>query len=387
MLLSQAIRKSAFTLAQKQDTYKQDVVAVNTVITSVFNSKLPTLNQLPPDWNEFVSAYVKANEDALGWVNNVMSRLLDVPDDVRSYNSVISMLLQDAKSQATILVDDPSDEMALLVMNNDFDRLISQFGRVTTFISGAITNIRNFEDVLPDMAFQLQTIAEKSAKDAKADQEQIDQLKKDIISLLNEIKSLYAEIVAMGIVDGVSITLGSVALIVAWPIGAFAWLFAGPAIIVASTVIALDAAKIKADKKKIEADLEQIVGITADVATLQLLADNYARLAEQSKEIETNLQALLAEWQILENDVVAAVTDIRTATSDAKSANFKAVLNDIDDAIVEWNAAYDQAGDLHLDLNANTCNLELGMSSREVEEAIKGGKTVDIIDYYNQLAD
>ncbi|MCG8376049.1 MAG: enterotoxin (HBL) [Chlorobiales bacterium] len=386
MLLAHAIRNSAPTLAQAQNTYKENVAAVNTVVLGVLNSKLPVLRHNPPDWQDFVTAYGKAESEALDWVNNVISRLIDVPDEVRSFNPIISMLLQDAKTQATKLVDNPSDKMALQIMNDDFDRLMKQFGLVTAFISGAVKNIQKFQDVLPDMASQLENIAQMSAKDAKADQQQIDNLKSDIKSLQDEIDSLSAAIIALGIADAAAITLGVVATIVAWPVGALAWLFAGPAVAVATAYIAFDAVQIELDQQRIEAEQKLIDELTGDVAVLQLLADNYSKLAEQSKEVEENLQAVLAEWQTLESDVAAAVTDIRTATSDAKSANFNAVLDDINSAITEWNAAYDQAGDLHLDLEVNTAQLALGMSSDEVGEAMKNGKTMGIIQYYNQVA-
>ena len=45
-----------------------------------------------------------------------------------------------------------------------------------TFISGALTAVKNFKDELPTLAANLQTIATKSAADAKADQAQIDKL-------------------------------------------------------------------------------------------------------------------------------------------------------------------------------------------------------------------
>ncbi len=386
MELAHAIKRNGSSLAQAQNTYKQNVVEVNNVVLAVINSKLPTLLHKPPDWQEFVTAYTKAESEAMDWVNNVIVRLIDVPDEVRSYNATISMLLQDARSQAVTLVDDPSDKKALQIMNDDFDRLIRQFGFVTTFISGAIDHIRKFQDVLPDMAVQLESIAQMSSKDAQADQEQIEQLKEDVKRLQDEISSLSAQIVALGIADLAAITLGTVATIAAWPVGAIAWLFAGPAIAAATTFIALDAMKIKADKAKIEADQELMSELTADVATLHLLADNYSNLAEQSKEVEKNLQAVLDEWQNLESDVVAAVTDIRTAISDAQSANFNAVRDDIDDAISEWNAAYEQAGNLHLDLEVNNAQIELGMSSDDVSNAMKGGRTMGIIEYYNRVA-
>ena len=80
-----------------------------------------------------------------------------------------------------------------------------------------------------------------------------------------------------------------------------------------------------------------------------------------------------------------AVNDIKTATADAGSANFTAVASDIDDAIVEWAAAYKQAGDLHLELNVNNAQLEVGMTQAQVLAATAAAPTVDIITYYNQV--
>lgn len=82
----------------------------------------------------------------------------------------------------------------------------------------------------------------------------------------------------------------------------------------------------------------------------------------------------------------AAVTDIRTAISDARSTNFTAVLNDVNEAISEWNDSYAQAGSLQLDLQVNNANLEYGMTSAQVQSAMAGAQTVDLITYYNQLS-
>lgn len=385
MALAKAFNKNAVSLAVAQTSYKQHVVAVNTLVTSVLTSSLPTLNQNPPDWNEFGAAYEKADAGALTWVNNVMARLLNVPDEVRSYNSTISMLLTDAKTQSETLVTDPSNKNALGILNTDLDNLNKQMSLVVTFITGALNAIKSFKDVLPTMATNLQNIADDSTKAANADQAQIDKLNQDIDNLHAEIKSLTAAIVALGIADGIALTLGVVATIAAFPEGALVWFVLGPAIAVASTYIAIDGLKIKADNAAIKADEKQITGLTADVSTLHVLSKNFASMSAQTVEIESNLQAILNEWQTLETDVNKAVTDIKTAISDTSSANFSAVVNELDDAIVEWAAAYKQAGDLQLDLNVNDAQLTVGMSSAEVQAAAAKGKTVDIISYYNQV--
>ena len=385
MALAQAISKNALSLAVKQTTYKENVVAVNTLITSVLSSNLPTLNQNPPDWKQFQEAFEAADSGALSWVNNVMARLLDVPDDVKSYNATITQLLADAKSQAQTLEADPGNKTALQTLNTDLTNVTNTLNLVVTFISGALTAIKDFKDELPTLATNLQTIADNSAKDAKADQAQIDKLNQDIDALKAEIKSLTASIVALAVVDGIALTLGIVATIAAFPEGALTWFVLGPAVIAATAVIAIDGVKITADKKLIESDEQQITGLTADVAALQVLSKNFASMSAEAVDIETNLQAILAEWQTLESDVTAAVNDIKEAVTDAGSANFTAVLSEIDDAMVEWAAAYKQSGDLHLELNVNSAQLEVGMTQDQILIATGAAPTVDIIKYYNQI--
>ena len=385
MALAQAISKNALSLAVKQTTYKENVVAVNTLVTSVLSSSLPTLSQNPPDWKDFQNAFEAADAGALTWVNNVMARLLNVPDEVKSYNATVTQLLQDAKAQAQTLEADPTNKTALQTLNTDLTNVNNTLNLVVTFISGALTAIKSFKDELPTLAANLQTIADKSAADAKADQAQIDKLNKDIDNLRAEIKSLTASIVALAVVDGIALTLGIVATIAAFPEGALTWFVLGPAVIAATAVIAIDGVKITADKKLIESDEQQITGLTADVASLQVLSKNFAGMSSEATDIETNLQAILAEWQALESDVAVAVNDIKTATSDASSANFTAVVSDLDDAMSEWAAAYKQSGDLHLELNVNSAQLQVGMTQDQILAATGAVKNVDIITYYNNV--
>ncbi|MGB1191953.1 MAG: hypothetical protein ACPG3T_03430 [Pseudomonadales bacterium] len=385
MALANAFSKNTLSLAVEQNAYKTNVIAVNTLITSVLSSKLPTLNTNPPDWNDFVSAYEKADADALTWVNNVMGRLLNVPDDVRSYNPTINLLLNDAKTQAQTLIKNPNNKIALSTLKTDLSNVSNKFNLVVAFISGALTAIQQFKDILPDMATELQTIANKSSADAKADQAEIAKIQSDIDKLHDEIKSLTAALVALGIADAVALTLGTVATIAPWPEGALVWLVLGPIVAVATTYIAIDGEKIVADKKAIEQDEAQITGLTADVATLHILSKNYSAMATQTDEIEANLKAILAEWQVLENDVNLAITDIKDAITDTSTADFGKVALDLDDAIAEWAATYKQAGDLNITLNVNDAPLTVGMSEADVKAATAKGKTTDIIEYYNQV--
>ena len=384
--LARALNRHAGPLADAQNTYKQNVVVVNTYVTGVLSSKLPTLNSYPQDWSDFATAYEAATSSALTWVNTVMARLLSVPGDVQNYNATISQLLQDAENQANTLVDQPGNGAALASLNQDLSGLSSQLALVTSFIASAISSIQTFQDQLPAMSTQLQTIVTKAIADNQADQDQINQLNASIQQLQNDISNLTAAIIALSIADAAALTIGTVTTIALWPVGAVVWFVMGPAVALATTYIALDAKQIIDDKAAIAADQKAITGLTADVAVLSVLANTYQAMVNQTTAIETALQAILTEWQTLESDVAQAVSDIQAATSDTTGANFSAVAADLSQAIVEWSAAYAQAGSLSVQLQVNNAQLELGMSSTAVQSALAGGQTTDVISYYNSLA-
>jgi len=385
MALHHAFRNSARNIADVHSAYKQSVIFVNNEATGVYSSQLGVLNTLPPDWQDFVNAHQAAQADALDWINNVMARLLTVPASVQSYNATISAALQDARNQAQALIQNPGNAGARSALTADLNLVKSQVSLVLAFVSGTLSAVQNYQNKVPDMAQQLQTIANKSSADAGADQEKIDDLNAAIEQLKADIKSLTAAIVGLAIADGIALTLGVVATIAAWPFGALAWIVLGPVVVVATTYIALDAIKIKADKAEIEAKQAQITGLTQDVAVLQGMAKQYGDFAAQTADVQSNLENVEAEWQTLDNEVTNAVNDIQAAIADEQACNYQAVADDLNEAVAAWTDAYNQAGSLILDINVNNAQLEPGMSQQDVQDALATGQTTDLVTYFNQL--
>lgn len=384
--LAQSFRVGLSAFADTNTTYQTNVCVVNTYVNNVMSSTLPTVPVQPTDWSSYVTAWEKANTIALQWVNSCMARLLSVPQDVQNYNSAITTLLNDAIAQTNNLITNPNDTAAKVSLESDLKALPNQFTIVETFISGALSALKGFQDNLPTMAAELQQLSDLAIQDNNADSAKIQQLQADVQTLQADIDSLTKQLIALGIADGVAITLGVVSSIVLFPEGLLTWFALGPAVAVASTFIAIDAEKLKADKAAIDADQQQMDQLTASCSVLSTLSTTYGNLASQSQTIEQSLQAVLAEWQQLTDDVNAAIADIQAAITDEGDADYTAVLNDLTSAQSEWNAAYTEAGSLVLDLNVNNAPLTIGMSSDEVSAALANGKTVDMITYFNQVA-
>src|SRR5215475_8264544 len=123
MTIADAINAHMPSVAKAATSYKQDVVSVNALINSVLSSTIPTLNQVPPDFKDYTDAHVAAQTAALTWVNDVMARLLSVPENVQNYDTLLVALLNDAEQQATTLVGDPNNAVALQLLKNDLNGL------------------------------------------------------------------------------------------------------------------------------------------------------------------------------------------------------------------------------------------------------------------------
>jgi phage host-nuclease inhibitor protein Gam len=384
MSLATAIGKHTDALGEAQTTYKEDVGVVNTFINAVLSSGLPGIHNPPPDWAEFATAHENAEAAARLWVNEVMARLLSVPKDVARYDDVIAATLANAGAQAGKLVENPNDAAARGLLETDLEVLADTLKLVNVFIQGSVKAVDEFSDTLPTMASELQKIATRSATDAKADIALINELNSSVQELQQDIKDLTKALIGLGVADGVALTLGIIASVVAWPVGLVSWLFLGPVVAVSTTYIVLDSEKIVADKAKIKYDQEQISGLTESVATLQLLATQYQTMVTETSEIETRLGAILAVWQLLETDVNAAIADINAAIAEADAGAYEAVATDIATAAQTWQEADAVAGGLEMKMAVNTASLSLGMSGSELETALAGGESIDLITYFNR---
>ena len=384
MLLSQAIRKNVISLAQAQNAYLQNVITVNTYIVSVLASSIPPFLQDPPDYEDFSSSYTKARVEASGWINHVLVDLLSIPSDVLGYSNIITSVLNDATSQANTLLENPTDKVALNMLQQDFIDFIEKLKLVFVIISDALANIQSFKNILPDLATQLQTIANDSANDASADIQQINQLTDDIQNLKQDIASLQESIIGLGSADVFSLTIGILSSIILFPTGFLSWFALGPVVAVASTYIGFDAAKIVSDNAKITSDQNQLSNVTADCATLFLLANNFKEMANEAQTIESNLSAVFCEWVSLQHDVSDAIDEITLAIKDCDHNNLKTVLTDISNAASDWNDANLLAGLLNINIEVNTASLQIGMSETDVQNALSNGQTMSFIDYCNQ---
>lgn len=386
MSLALAIRNNAQSLPAVNATYKQNVALVGSFITSVLSSKVPTLNNPPPNMGDFTTAYSKASSDALKWTNEVMNRLISSPESVLSYGSVISDILADATSNAEDLVSNPGDQIALIELHNDLKGLATQIGFAAEFVSGALSASTNFSSSLPDMAIRLQAIASQAVADAGADQAKIDKLNSDVSRLRHDINDLQATIAALNIAVDVEVKISVELLAADWIFGAIADMVIAAIIGIEKGVIKLDSDKIAVDQAAIKSDASQLKSFEQDVAALHLLSSNFGNMAGQVSKMEAAMKEVVQQWRNLQANVCAAVADIKDALANDQAGKYPAILEDLKQASEEWAAIADLAGSLAISLSVTDAKLSVGMTQDQVEAAVASATSTDLVEYVNRPA-
>ena len=391
MLLTNAIRKSGNlhnlngVETSGKDLYKENVVAVNTFIVSVLSSSIPPLKKPPSNMAQFAETYTLAQANALKWTNSVAAKLLEIPKDVLESDETIQKLFNDSIVLTKQLIKEPENSSIKSVLMLNLRLIAGTLNTVTMFIEGAVNSISAFRDVMPALAGQLTSIATHAIETEKVDKKKIDQLQQDIDRLNRQITSDSLAIAAAGVVTGGAIIGGLIFTIAAWPIGALSWFALGPVAVAGGVAIGFAAKDIIDCKKKIEQDQKDMDDYTADVATLQILANNFTTLAQQAVKIDNNLRQILGAWKSLELNVTAAVEEIEAAQKSADENFYQDVLADLNAASLEWQSASQKASDLVLDMKMNDATLELGMTQQDVEKAMARGKVIDFVKFCNNI--
>lgn len=362
--------------------YVSNYIKVCEYVAAVNKSSLPALLVPVPHWDEYTKCLVDAKTAALKWTNEVAANLKALPDDIIAENGRVISLFNDAIDKCDKLIKDPTDKYYQDKLAKDLEHSADEIKGLCDEMKSVIDILHSFNDTLPAQAKNLQRIADLAMEDEKVDKAKIEELKKLISDANNEVASLSLAIAGLSIAIGAAVAISIVAVACAGPWGMATWIFTGAAIAAATTFIVLDGMKITELKQLIEANQKSMDNYTADVAALQLTAQIFSDLANQSKLIEDNMKYILSAWTALSVDLKAIGAEINEAQGNFDKSAWESVKTDFVSASSLWNAFIEKVKVLSLDnIDGNTCQLKLGMSQDQVKAAMDKGTEMDIIKY------
>ncbi|MCS4508738.1 hypothetical protein [Xylophilus ampelinus] len=378
MLLSQAIVKNAGNLASAQQIYQQNVATVTSAMTGVSQTSLPALNYPPPNWAQFSATLIASKTNAQQWLDEVLVQLYSVPQNVESNYQAIQQAITTCAGYATSLQSNP-DPSTLAFLQEDLQNIASQLGFSSAFISSCQQAVSSFNDGLPTLLSELDTLVTDFTDAEQVDQGQIAQFQSDISSLNADISSQESLIVGEVVMAGAALYVGRIS---GWtPVGCLVKFLCIATIAGATYGIDVAANQIAADKANIVNDTNQMNEYTADVATCVATVQVFTKFVNDMAAVASSVEAVLEQWNTFEADIKAAIADIKAALSDSENAAYSAALDDINAALVEWNAVDELAVNLTLSVNYSQADIQVGMTPAQVQTAVAGAAHQDIISY------
>lgn len=386
MHLAKTLRNTVAPLHSASDEYRKNVIAVCNYVSAVVHSELPALKHEIPQWDEFSQKFVAAKSDALQWTNQVLEHLLATPADIASFNDAFLAGLADAISLTDYLIQHPGDTVSKQLLISRLQQLSRLTRSNISEVQGTLDSLSNFSKDLPEQAQRLSDIAADARAGAEVDKQKVEDLRADIKRLQADIAAQTAAIVGLGIVDGVAITLGIVAVAAAGPFGMVTWPFLGIAIAAATAFIVLAGIKIKDDQDKIASDQSQINEYTQDAAVLSGFADSFDQLSKQAEAVQENMRAIIAAWDEVAQGLEKVCEDLSGSEGAAGSDDFETVKADLVDAQGQWTRMIAALGNLAITINANDASIEPGMTGEEIKQATENAQTMSFIEFINQAA-
>lgn len=367
-----------------QEEYTKNVAEVNSYIAGILKSGIPSISPVPDHYAEFSKEYMKAQSKAMLWNDIVGKSLLTLPTTVQIRLANLEKLFTEAVKCSEKLIKTPTDSYLKETLSQDIDDSIDGVDFLIELVKGLLISLTQYKDDLPEQAKILSNISKLALEDKGIDKTKVAELNKKITEMKNEVSSLTAAIVGLGIADGVAITLGVVALFI--PFGWVATIFLGVAAAVATTYIVLDSLKIKELNKAIKVTAETIGEYNTAVAQLQNLSEDFAKLALTATQVIDNVKYVLAQWNMIRNELEVMQTEIKEASSSYEAEDWASTKKDFEAAQAKSAELIKDVAVLKLDsMLGTTATLEAGMSPDGVAKSMAAGKQMPFVKYADTL--
>lgn len=385
-----AFAKTQELLKQVGKTHEEYLKIITNICdyeVSVYKTPMPALNFPPDDTEEILKDRQNIINAMDYWNRQIFSGLSTLPDYVKEK---MSRLCGETKSALEYVgkleICGDKDEYEHLVKNllYSLEDMMREVDAVKVELQSFVTDIETFKGEKLDLAYtNMADLVERLKNDESIEQNKVNKLMSDIHKLQGELNSAIAALVGSCIAVGASIALIVLGAVFCGPeAGVALGIFLGIPALIGVSFIAINSIKIEEYKQAIEADENEMNLREMDIAMLQIMAEQYAGFMDGMSALKENVSALYDIWN-------GVATDIKEIHDWIEAHNEKGEIENWSEMKEGLNGIISTCGEISetmdivdiSDLQVSTASLELGMSSEEVEKAVKSAETIPFLEY------
>ncbi len=312
---------------------------------SIHTTQLPALVTPPANYGNFVQTFAQANEDVMGWINEVVPDFNLLPTAFINYNTLFQQQISTVQDLLQQLKAQPSNPAILASIQSALNLLVTEASATATTINGLEAAIADYQALIAPDATKLNDLCTQIAVAENADQNAIAQLNgvlanlqdvvddRNILVTLNILANINEGIfIAMiGVALGVVFT-GAAGVIVGIGFGI------GSAVFTTLEPVGKDI-DYQETLQDIQTDMNNVnteIGLmNTTIGLLQNLNTQFANIVAQSSTAQTNIQTVLTFWKQIQADAQQIITDLSKTMSDS---DIDQAISDLDTATTAWNS-------------------------------------------------
>ncbi|PSU47335.1 hypothetical protein C9J12_15150 [Photobacterium frigidiphilum] len=390
--MNEAVAIKQVSPSEELDTeYKNAIVNVSRYALAVAKTGMPSLLKMDvfKDWDLYTEQFFRTKTSADVWTSNIGIKLVNLPRQIKSSNSIIEPDIESAKTLSSQLLGPLTLEQQSSVLST----LKFQLGMIDTNISmivrqtaALVDSLHHYNGSLETQTQDLNSLTKQTLAANEVEQDKIKELNKLVKELEDRVNKLSWELVGLGVAEAGVIGLTAVS-IAAGPVGWAAAPFLAVAAAITGYYIVLDSIELVACQDLIEAKHKLLEDREKDGFTLERTAAQFSGLVDSANEAKEHLSDIVKEWESINSDVKNALASCQAAEKTIANGGqlsmdeLNSVNGDISDIGSKWQSAVAKAAPLEVSMELFTNEITIGMDQEEIKQELSKNKVVSLAEY------
>lgn len=291
--------------------------------------------------DDFKKKFVNAKAHAQNWLNNVMSRLYEVPQSIIDYDGLYKMYADEIHAACERLCSGNNPALHKVV-ETDIKKLYDSVKGRVDVVNELEKAIDEYISLITEDTSFFRNTYDAARKFQGVQQKKLDDFQRDKEELEKEIKRLSDVITGTGIAGGIALTAAPFCF-ACGPVGIFIGVLVAAAAIASLITAIAESVICNQKEQELQKCILQMNDTTKTVESLKAFTDQLNNIIAAAKLAKSAARQIKDYWNELENQMNELLSGLNSADEDIKKSLYMAVIKEIEEADNEWNAIVERA--------------------------------------------
>lgn len=345
VVLGSAVQKNSAAASSPEEIlaeYRKNIASISAYAVTVQNLNINIYGKVP-DWytEDFKEKFVNSKAHAQSWLNNIMSRLTEVPKSIIDYDDIYQMYSEEIVDYCRIMLKNPKKDLKKNLIE-DLNKLIDSVSKRKDLIIDIESAIDDYISNLEIDKKFFDNIYASACETRDVDRCLLEDFKNKKSDLEKEIKHLQDVVTGTGIAGGV--LLAAVPIGFAFgPVGIIIGVFVAAAAVANLLAAIIENVKCQQKESELRICINQMNEMTKTVQSLEGFCSELEKIISAAALAKSAAQEIKNLWNILEEQMAQLIARLENGEEDIQKELYTKLIKEVEDADNEWKEIVDTA--------------------------------------------